>query len=185
MWIIGSIYGSLFKVHLNEYKVLPFGLATVPSVFTKCMAEVVAHLRSMFPYFDYCLFTASSALELQRHLSLALQICQPSGLQINWEKLNLVPQQTSFIGARLDSVVARVFLPEDKALCFKCMLKQLMFNCFQKVITIQRLLGVMALPIFMIPFAHLKMQPLQNWFIRVFNPTYTLRTTVFLSQGES
>lgn len=71
----------------------------------------------------------------------------------------------SFIGASLDSVAAQIFLPEDKALSMKHMAEQFMFNCFQKVITIQRLLGLVTSAVFMVPFAHLKMGLRQNWFI--------------------
>ena len=89
-----------------SFQVLPFGLATAPRVFTKCIATVCAHLRQkgiqVFPYTDDWLLTADSKDELQDHIRYTLQLLHDLGLVVNYKKSNLFPlRRIQFIGAVL------------------------------------------------------------------------------------
>lgn len=95
--------------HVFQYTVLPFDLATVPRIFSTCMAPVVLHLFlrgcNIFPYLDNSLVTVDTSEQLSKHCSLVLDLYCKLSLLINWEKSRLTPSQiVQFIGSVLDSV---------------------------------------------------------------------------------
>lgn len=59
-------------------------------------------------------------------------------------------------------------MPQDKDLSIKNLVNQVVSDHFQRAITLQRLLDLMASINFVAPFAYLRMWPLQNLFIQVF-----------------
>ncbi|XP_053110898.1 uncharacterized protein LOC128326962 [Hemicordylus capensis] len=63
---------------IYQYQVLPFGLCTAPSVFTKCMAVAVAHLRTkglkLFPCLDDWLLTSRDKKELLLQIQYMLDL---------------------------------------------------------------------------------------------------------------
>ncbi|KAF7239825.1 Ran-binding protein 17 [Varanus komodoensis] len=103
---------------IYEFKVLPFGLATAPRVFTKCMAPVCAHLRlrgiRIYLYLDDWLLVSKTKEGFSSAVDATCALLQDLGLCINQQKSSLLPTQTiNFIGTWLDSTVTRVFLPQD------------------------------------------------------------------------
>ncbi|XP_077687539.1 cyclic nucleotide-gated channel beta-1 [Eretmochelys imbricata] len=107
-----------FLVGLDHYQftVLPFGLSTVPKVFTKCMAVVAAYLRQqrvqIFPYLDDWLLKGNSRAQVRAHVELLRSACTALSLVVNETKSTLVPvQRIEFIGALLDSSRASASLP--------------------------------------------------------------------------
>ena len=80
------------------------------------MAPVAAYLRlhnfTVFPYIDDRLIMASSYCKALQDTNFVLQMLADHGLQVSFAKSHLQPSQVmDYIGLRLDSVNARVFLP--------------------------------------------------------------------------
>ncbi len=82
-----------------QWKVLPFGLATAPRVFTKLMAPLAAaahlHLQGclMYPYIDDIFHAQASASQTARTHNLSLRCHFKMGFVINVKKSALVPSQ--------------------------------------------------------------------------------------------
>lgn len=73
-----------------QFLVLPFGLSTVPRVFTKCLLVVAAYLRHkgilIYPYVDDWLLQASFLQTPSNVVQYMYNLLQSLGLLINWEK---------------------------------------------------------------------------------------------------
>nr|XP_060627676.1 mediator of RNA polymerase II transcription subunit 19 isoform X1 [Anolis sagrei ordinatus] len=157
------------------FNVLPFGLSSAPRVFTKCMSVVAAYLHtkgiSVYLYIDDRLVVAESHVQLNSQLSVILPFIQSLGLVINEEKSALIPsQRIQFIGALLDSTTERAYLPEDRFANLQGLVRQAAHAPFITARQVQTLLGHMASATAVIPYARLRMRPLQSWFISVYNP---------------
>ncbi len=105
-----------FKGRAYQYKVLPFGLALSPRVFTKVVEGALVPMREqgirILNYLDNWLILAQS----WEHRDLVLSHLSQLGLQVNWEKSKLAPvQRISFLGMELDSVEQSARLTEERA----------------------------------------------------------------------
>ena len=92
-----------------QFRALCFGLSTAPQVLTRVMAPVSKILHRLgvriLRYLDDWLILASSERECLQARDLVLQLCQDLGIQVNLQKSNLTPSQsTSYLGIVLDSV---------------------------------------------------------------------------------
>lgn len=108
---------------------LLFGLVTVPRVFRKVLSVVAAHFHyqgsSVFPYFDDWLLIGRSHQEVLTTTSSLLSLLHLLGFCINSEKSVLVPVQTvEFIGATLDSLSAKAYLPQGRVQSTKDLVSQ-------------------------------------------------------------
>lgn len=149
-----------------QFKVLPFGIASAPRMFTKSMVVVVFYLHSkcvtISPYIDDWLIVVDSVALLRDHLTLTLDLLHSLGMQVNWEKSQLIPMQwIQFIGAFLDSVKTQAFLPQDQAQKLWQSINKMCSLRSSPAIRIQRLLGHMAAAISVVPYAKLHMRLLQ------------------------
>ncbi|XP_053101923.1 meprin A subunit beta [Hemicordylus capensis] len=165
-----------------QYNVLPFGLSTVPRVFTKCMAAVITYLRTqgvtVYPYLDDWLLTSKDRNMLHSQICFVLMVLQDLGIQVNWKKSHLEPMQVAnYIGAVLDTINQRAFLLEERYICIRDLVTLFQQQPIQPAQSIQRLFGlvqysdpVLALCNTVIHYAHLKMRKLQLWFLSVFHP---------------
>ncbi len=91
-----------FEGRAYQYKVLPFGLALSPCVFTKVVERALVPMREqgirILNYFDDWLILAQSWEQLSEHRDLVLSHLSLLGLQVNWEKSKLAPaQKISFL----------------------------------------------------------------------------------------
>lgn len=148
-----------------QYKALPFGIASAPGVFTKVMVVIIS---TVVLYLDDWLIVADSAA---RHLQLTLNLLESFGIQVNWKKSQLSPtQRIQYIGAILDTVIARAFLPQDKAQKLWTSIADIYRRRSSTALCVQRLLGHMAAAIPVVPLAKLQMRMLQLSFLSQFNP---------------
>ena len=104
---------------LFEFQCLPFGLSSVPRVFTELLKPVTALLRQrsvrLILYLDDMLLMAQSQSELKSVVKSVTQLLQLLGFTINWEKSNLSPtQRIQFLGFVVDSVEMTMSLPKEK-----------------------------------------------------------------------
>ncbi|KAF7243259.1 Transposon Ty3-I Gag-Pol polyprotein [Varanus komodoensis] len=160
---------------IYEFNVLPFGLATAPRVFTKCMAPVCAHLRlrgiKIYPYLDDWLLVADTEAGLLSAVEFTCALLHDLGLCINRRKSSLLPTQViNFIGARLDSMLARAFLPRDRRHAIAHCIARIRQTRTAPAQSIQSLLGHMSASIAVVPHAKLRLRPLHLFFNGVFRP---------------
>lgn len=99
-----------------HYGVLPFSLSPAPSVFLKVLSVVAAHLHKsgnmMYLYLDDYLLKAWSFDDTLVATQKTIDVFTQWGLQLNTQKLTLTPgHHLEFIGAYLDAVKAKAFLP--------------------------------------------------------------------------
>jgi hypothetical protein len=109
-----------FLGRVFQFRVLPFGLATAPRVFTKILAPIIGLLHQMgifvYPYLDDCLIVGKSLDQLNQSVQLCLAVLDSAGVLINRKKSHLQPvQRIQFLGVELDSVQAAAYLPQAKA----------------------------------------------------------------------
>ena len=100
---------------------LPFGLNTVPRVFTKLIKPVAAYLRKrgirIIVYLDDFLILGSSIKESRANTLLTLDLLQWLSFTINWEKSLLDPTQSlTFLSLSINSLTMSLRLPKKKIL---------------------------------------------------------------------
>ncbi|KAL0195214.1 hypothetical protein M9458_008786, partial [Cirrhinus mrigala] len=143
-----------FEGQAYQYRVLPFGLALSPRVFTKVAEGALSPLWEMgiriLNYLDDWLIIAHSRDLLCKHRDLVLQHLSHLRFQVNQEKSRLSPVQSiSFLGMELDSVNMSARLTNERTHLFR-----------HKT---ARLLGHKAAAAAVTPLGLLHMRPLQHW----------------------
>eukprot|EP00798_Chlamydomonas_sp_ICE-L_P030047 gene30047-biopygen15903 len=104
-------------MELNEFKVLPFGLANTPSAFTKVMNTVFRDLIGKFVviYLDDILIFSSNDEEHERHLRIVLQRLEDNHLFIKREKCSFFQPEVKYLGHVLSGDGIRVNATKVKA----------------------------------------------------------------------
>ncbi len=102
-----------------QWRVLPFGLASAPRVFTKLLAPVAAHLHLqgclMYPYIDDIFHAQASPHQVARTRDLSLRCHLVLGFVINLTKSALVPSQVMLhLGAIIDTLRGTVCPSPDR-----------------------------------------------------------------------
>ncbi|XDV37836.1 hypothetical protein PO909_007375 [Leuciscus waleckii] len=86
-----------FEGRAYQYKVLPFGLALSPRVFTKVAEVAIVPMREqgvrILNYLDDWLILAHFRDVLCDHRDMVLRHLSRLGLQVNWDKSKLCPMQ--------------------------------------------------------------------------------------------
>ncbi|KAL0195457.1 hypothetical protein M9458_009029, partial [Cirrhinus mrigala] len=158
-----------FEGQAYQYRVLPFGLALSPSVFTKVAEGALSPLWEMgiwiLNYFDDWLIIAHSRDLLCEHRDLVLRHLSHLGFQVNQEKGRLSPVQSiSFLGMELDSVNMSARLTNERTHSVLSCLTLFRHKTAVPLKLFQRLLGHMAVAAAVTPLGLLHMRPLQHWF---------------------
>ena len=109
-----------------QFKVLCFGLSTAPQVFTRVFGPISAwahaHGIRLLRYLDDWLILASSEVELRRHVSMLISLCNDLGIIVNEEKSDLEPKQrASYLGMMIDTVAGKIFPSESRVRNFLSM----------------------------------------------------------------
>ena len=88
-----------FEGRAYQYKILPFGLALSPRVFTKVAEAAIAPMCErgvrILNYLDDWLILAQSREQLCEHRDMVLSHLSHLGLQVNWEKSTSPPGRGS------------------------------------------------------------------------------------------
>ena len=149
-----------------QFKVLCFGLSTVPQVFNRVMAPVSVFLHRtgirLRRYLDDWLIQASSQEQVLLALETVLQLCSSLGIVVNWEKSLLIPTQRMFyLGVLLDSISFRAS-PALKRVEKLLSIGDIFLSCEkQPVSSWLELLGVLASMIQLVLGGRLRMRSLQ------------------------
>ncbi|XDV35093.1 hypothetical protein PO909_005124 [Leuciscus waleckii] len=157
-----------FEGRAYQYKVLPFGLALSPRVFTKVAEAAIVPMREhgirILNYLDDWLIIAHSRDLLCEHRDMVLRHLSRLGLQVNWDKSKLCPtQRISYLGMELDSVSRTARLTEERVQSVLNCLKSFQGRSAVPLKQFQRLLGHMAAAAAVTPLGLLHMRPLQRW----------------------
>lgn len=152
-----------------QFKSLPFGLSAAPRVFTKTMVVVAAHFHLLgivvFLRIDDLLVVADSERQLKQDINTILHL-DSLGFQVNLKKSNLQPfRRVHFIGAVLDSVRGRVYLPVDIVERIAALVSHLQTQLATTALFIQQLLGHMEVTTTVLQCVRYHMHPLQLWFL--------------------
>lgn len=123
---------------------------------------------------------ANTEVQLLKDLTSVLVLLESLGLTVNREKSSLAPsEQVQFIGALLDSITGKAFLPMipmNRASKIMSMIKQLLRHPVTSAHNIQMLLGHMAATMAVLMFAEYHMRTLQLWFLYHFSPQCHLQS---------
>jgi hypothetical protein len=151
-----------------QFKVLPFGLALAPRVFTMCMNAALAPLKlsgmRILNYLDDWLVIARSRSVLVEHRHRLLAHLMDLGLSVNMQKSALQPcQSITFLGMVLDSRTMIAKLSEARIQSIQRVLALFVQGRAIPLKTFQRLLGLMAAAAPVCRLGLLHMRPLQHW----------------------
>ena len=157
-----------FEGRAYQYKVLPFGLALSPRVFTKVAEAAIASMCErgvrILNYLDDWLILAQSREQLCVHRDMVLSHLSHLGLRVNWEKSKLTPgQRISFLGMELDSINMTARLTEVRVQSVLNCVSTLRRRTVAQLKLFQRLLGHMASAAAVTQLGLLHMRPLQHW----------------------
>lgn len=102
-----------------EFTALPFGLSTVPHIFTKVIRPVVAQLRRQVylsvVYLDDFIFFGSSRIDYTANLNASLNLLSSLGFLFNYSKSQFEPSQShKYLGFIFNSVHQTIAIPGDR-----------------------------------------------------------------------
>ena len=165
----------VFQNTIYQYLALPFGLATAPRTFTKCMAPVAAYLRlngiHVFPYIDDWLVVSPSRRRAFRDTKFILRLLNGLGLTVNHKKSRLFPSKVvHYIGAKIDARKGRIFLPRQRIHKIRTAIRKFRPGRSVSAKHAQHLLGLMSSTTSAVSHARLKLRSLQIWLLTLFNP---------------
>lgn len=149
-----------------EFVALPFGLATVPSTFTKVLTPVLAYLRKqhvhILGYLEDWLIRGSSFPEVTRRVRQTMCLIQWLGFLPNLEKSELMPRaELTFLGTSFN-LRKGTASPSPERINKVVRLSKLLMGCTTvKVHLYLQLLRLMASCIAISPWERLRMRPLQ------------------------
>ena len=181
-WLRFTMKGVVY-----QFKVLCFGLATAPQVFTRVFATISdwAHTKGirLLRYLDDWLILAHSKEELRRHVRDLLQLCHDLGIVINREKSELEPSQRStYLGMLIDSVQGKAFPTDVRLSNLKDLAAVFLREEELPARDWQVLLGHMSSLERLVPLGRLRMRPIQwqlksCWSAARHPPTYPVPIT--------
>ena len=178
----------LWKGKLYQFTCLPFGLASSPRIFTKCLKPLLVYLRALgvrlLVYLDDFLIMAHTRKQCLEQAQLIVGLLEKLGYLINREKSVLEPtQRLEYLGFLIDTVEMKFFLPEMKILKIQ--------NLAEKFLSEQTsarqlasLLGLLQATLPAITIAPLYFRNLQRDLSKALNPSegkQSYRTVVALS----
>ncbi|KAG6925231.1 hypothetical protein G0U57_015111, partial [Chelydra serpentina] len=156
-----------------QFTVLPFGLSSVPHVFTKCMAVVAAFLCrrqvQVFSYLDDWLIKGCSRAKVEAQVDFIRTTFDELDLILNVRKSTLFPVQwIEVIGVVLGSTQTRGYLLEARFQALDNVIQSLRQFPITTARNCLNLLGHMASCTYEVQHARLRLRPLQSWLASVY-----------------
>ncbi len=160
-------------LHIYQWGVLPFGLASAPRVFTKLLAPIAAHLHlrnmSMYPYIEDIFHAQISrdSVILTRDASMCLHL--QLQFVINLAKSSLIPSQVMrHLGAWIDTLNGLVRPSLEKVQEMNQVSADLLANGFVSAGRLQSIVGLMAACHATVPLCLFQLRPLSSHLSRNF-----------------
>ncbi len=155
-----------FEGKVYQFKVLPFGVATAPYVFTRIVRAMAAKCRmagiQFHHYIDDWLIVADSPQQATDQAGFVLRLATSLGWIPNWAKSQLVPTQTfEYVGVQYDLSMG-VALPPQKRVIKTIQLIKVMID--RRSVTARQtlsLIGLLASMEKQVPFGRCFMRPIQ------------------------
>ena len=163
----------MFGGGVYQFRSLCFGLSTAPQVFTRVFAQVakwlhLVNVRVLF-YLDDWLVLGRSRAQVEEATRCVLQTSQDLGILVNPAKSSLVPTQKAiYLGMEIDTLRFWVSPRERRVSNFLTLLDVFLSSASPSAKMWQQVLGHMVSLERFVPFARLRMRPLQfhlraNW----------------------
>ena len=104
---------------LFEYKRLPFGVASAPSIFQRVMENLLQGIKVVCVYIDDILITGSTEEEHLRNLAQVLQRLESVGMHLKKPKCAFLLPSVAYLGhiiyvGELRSFLGMVMIPPRK-----------------------------------------------------------------------
>ena len=158
-----------------QFTALPFGLSTVPRVFTRVSRAVVAFLRrrglEVFAYIDDWLILDTSEAAVATSTSITLKLLKELGWIVNQAKSNLVPtQDLVYLGAAIDLQRGLIRPSAQRILTLKEVVRVFLRRSSQPASLWMKVLGYLSSLTGIVPLCRLRMRPLQWRLLQFFKP---------------
>ena len=178
----------LWKGKIFQFTCLPFGLASSPRIFTKCLKPLLVYLRALgvrlLVYLDDFLIMAPTREQSLEQAQLIVGLLEKLGYLINREKSVLEPtQRLEYLGFLIDTVEMKFFLPEMKILKIQNLAEKFLSEQISAR-QLASLLGLLQATLPAITIAPLYFQNLQRDLSKALNSSegkQSYRTVVVLS----
>jgi hypothetical protein len=161
-----------YRKQAYQFMAMPFGLCTAPELFTRVAKEAAAVLRrvlgvEVFVYLDDWLIVHQDNVALAHLVPKILDLVINLGFIVNLEKSHLQPSRTpQYLGAVIDFPRQIIFPSLQRVeVCIRLATEMCECKCAPAALW-QRLLGHLASFVNIVPFARLRMRPLQ-WHLRL------------------
>ncbi len=156
-----------------QWRMLPFGLATAPRVFTELLAPIAAHLHlrnmSMYPYIDDIFHAQISRESVIMTQDTSVHLHLQLGFVINLAKSSLIPSQVmTHLGAWIDTLNGLVRPSLDKVQEINQVSANLLANGFVSAGCLQNIVGLMAACHATVPLCLVRLRPLSSHLSRNF-----------------
>ncbi len=160
-------------LRIYQWRVLPFGLATAPRLFTKLLAPVAAHLHlgnmSMCPYIDDIFHAQMSQEMVSATRDASVRLHLHLGFIINLAKSFLVPSQGMVhLGAWIDTFREIVMPTQNKVQEISSAAQELMSQGSATAAHLQSVVGLMASCHATVPLCLFHLRPISSLLKRKF-----------------
>eukprot|EP00731_Ephydatia_muelleri_P001691 Em0001g1691a len=92
-----------FKVTVNKYNRLPFGVASAPAIFQRAMESLLQGLKHVAVYLDDILITGQSEADHLRTLEDVLGRLEAAGMRLKAAKCLFMQKEVEYLGHRITS----------------------------------------------------------------------------------
>ena len=161
---------ALSPTERYQFLCLCFGLRTAPRVFTKVAAEIGAFMHKlgvyMFQYLDDWLLIHPVEAVLKEQLAMLIQTVEKLGFLINWQKSDLEPSRHfTYLGVLFNLHKGLAFPSKDRLDRLEEAISSIQSNHGGQVGMWLHMLGIMASCIEIVPWARLRMRPIQMFLL--------------------
>lgn len=170
-----------------QFICLPFGLSSVPWVFTKTIWPVVATMRElglrMIIYIEDILVIAEKEYLLRDHIIAVIYLLDNLGFVMNHSKSILIPtQEIHFLGFTVNSIEMELRLPGEKIKKFRGEAGKILQSHSTSALDLSRVIGKMNAATQSIPIAPVYYRNLQTCFREALQKNQNHASAVILTE---
>jgi len=149
-----------------QFRVLPFGVATAPYIFTRIVKAMAAQFRvrgiQFHHYIDDWLIVADSPQKAIDHARHVIQLATRLGWIPNWEKSCLTPTQVfEYVGVAYDLSKGKAFPPAKRLAKVTALVNELLRDRVPTARQMLSLIGLLASMEKQVPYGRCYLRPIQ------------------------